>query len=79
MNFRTAKNSSLYGRVGDALESASDTAHTTGSGTNFDNATRQKLRALKSQPGWTPDEQTAIQSVIDGTAQATPRAGSGAR
>ena len=55
------------GRVEDALESASDRAHASGSGANIDNATRQRLVALKKQNGWTPDEQAAIQSVIDGT------------
>ena len=55
------------GRVEDALESASDRAHASGSGANIDNATRQRLVALKRQNGWTPDEQAAIQSVIDGT------------
>jgi hypothetical protein len=55
------------GRVEGALESASDRAHASGSGANIDNATRQRLVALKKQNGWTPDEQDAIQSVIDGT------------
>ena len=56
------------GRVEDALESASDRAHASGSGANIDNATRLRLAALKKQNGWTQDEQDAIQSVIDGTA-----------
>ena len=55
------------GRVEGALESASDRAHASGSGANIDNSTRQRLVALKRQNGWTPDEQAAIQSVIDGT------------
>jgi len=55
------------GRVEGALESASDSAHASGSGANIDNATRQRLVRLKAQKGWTPDEQAAIQSVIDGT------------
>jgi hypothetical protein len=50
------------GRVEAAMDKASDQAASSGSGANIDNATRQKLRALKSQPGWTPDEQSAIQS-----------------
>jgi hypothetical protein len=36
-------------------------------GANIDNATRQRLIKLKAQNGWTPDEQDAIQGVIDGT------------
>jgi hypothetical protein len=55
------------GRVEDALESASDRASASGSGANIDNATRQRLIKLKAQNGWTPDEQDAIQGVIDGT------------
>jgi hypothetical protein len=54
----------------DAKDSrASDRASASGSGANIDNATRQRLVALKNKGtfGWSSDEKSALQNVIDGT------------
>jgi hypothetical protein len=61
--------SAKLGAVDNALQQASDRAAASGSGANIDNATRQKLVALKNREafGWSGPEKSALQQVIDGT------------
>lgn len=57
--------------VEDLVENARLNAGATGSGGNVDNATRQKLKTLLTNPkagrGFSPDEKAAIEKVVMGT------------
>jgi len=61
---RTAKSDALA----NALDKAQNRSASTYSGGNVDNATRQEMRRLLEGPqSWTPDEEAALRTTMEGT------------
>lgn len=54
--------------IANAVTRAKNQAARSGSGGNIDNATRQKFdQLLQNRMNWTPDEQAALQKIVQGT------------
>lgn len=50
-----------------AIEEARDNAGTAGSGSNIENNTRQSIKRLQRDRGFTPDERAAMRQIVRGT------------